>query len=96
MTYQYRGALTIQAEEERQAKLKAELAKEREQYKEAVRIRRENERLEAEILRTRQRTAELAKPDTTLPTPIHGGRAGLRRAAEESAAYDRRKREQAA
>lgn len=91
--YQYRGSQTIAQEQERQEQLKAELEKAKEAYKEAVRIRRENERLEAEILRTQQRVADLAKPAPTgLPTPIHGGRAGLRRAAEEAAAHDRKKR----
>lgn len=93
MAYEYRGTQTIASEQERQEQLKAELAKEREAYKEAVRIRKENERLEAEILRTRQRAADLTKPSPTgLPTPIHGGRAGLRRAAAEAAAHDKRKR----
>ena len=97
MTYQYRGTQTIAKEQERQEQLKAELARAREAYKEAVRIRRENERLEAEILRTQQRAAEAAKPKAlaNLPEPIHGGPLGLRRAAAEAAAHDRRKRQAA-
>jgi hypothetical protein len=96
MVYQYRGTETIAKEQERQEQLKAELAKEREKLKEAMRIRRENDRLEAEILRTQQRAAELAKPVQTMPEPVHGGQLGLRRACEEIAAYDRRKRQEQA
>lgn len=97
MVYQYRGSQTIAKEQERQEQLKAELTKERERLKEAMRIRRENERLEAEILRTRQRAADLAKPRPTsnLPEPIHGGPLGLRRAVAEIAEYDKRKKQAA-
>jgi septal ring factor EnvC (AmiA/AmiB activator) len=96
MAYQYRGAQTIQAEQERHEQLKAELAEERSRLKEAMRIRRENERLEQQILRTQQRAQELSKPAPTMPAPIHGGRAGLRAAAEEAAAHERRKRHELA
>jgi predicted nucleic acid-binding Zn-ribbon protein len=89
MVYKYRGTETIEAEQQRQEQLKAELAAERERLKEAMRVRRENERLEAQILRTRQRTAELAQK---LPEPLHGGYAGLRRAAQEVTDYNRRHR----
>lgn len=92
--YQYRGTQTIQAEIERQEKLKAELAEERARLKEAMRIRRENERLEAEILRTQQRAADLSKPLPTMPAPIYGGPLGLRRATKEIQDYDRRKRQE--
>jgi hypothetical protein len=94
--YQYRGTQTIQAEQERQEQLKAELAAEREKLREAMRIRRENDRLEAEILRTQQRAAELAKPTTALPEPRYGGIEGLRAAAAEAAAHERRKRHELA
>ena len=90
--YQYRGTQTLEAEQERQEQLKAELAQERAKLKESMRVRRENERLEAQILATQQRAADLAKPVATMPTPIYGGRAGLRRAAEEAAAHEKRKR----
>lgn len=93
--YQYRGTQTIQAEQERQEQLKAELARARDAYKEAVRIRRQNERIEAEILRTHQRAADLAKPFPKLPDPIHGGRMGLMRATKEIQDHDRRKRQAA-
>ena len=96
MNYQYRGDQTIQAEQERQAQLKAELTQERAKLKEAMRIRRENERLEAQILRTQQRALELTKPFPSMPTPIHGGLSGLRRAADEIDEYYRRKKKQAA
>ena len=96
MVYQYRGTQTIQAEQERQEQLKAELAGEREKLKDAMRIRRENDRLEAEILRTQQRTRDLAKTPTALPAPRYGGLEGLRAAAEEAAAYQRRKRHELA
>lgn len=89
--YQYRGTQTIQAEQDRQEALKAELAEERAKLKEAMRIRRENERLEALILATQQRAAELAKPVQSIPEPIHGGRRGLRLAAEEAANHTRKK-----
>jgi septal ring factor EnvC (AmiA/AmiB activator) len=92
MVYKYRGTETIEAEQQRQEQLKAELAAEREKLKEAMRVRRENERLEAQILRTRQRAAELGKPARTLPEPIHGGYTGLRRAAQEVTDYNRRHR----
>jgi septal ring factor EnvC (AmiA/AmiB activator) len=92
MVYKYRGQETIEAEQQRQEQLKAELMAERERLKEAMRLRRENERLEAQILRTQQRTAELAKPARTLPEPVHGGYAGLRRAAQEVTDYNRRHR----
>lgn len=91
MTYQYRGAQTIQAEQDRQEALKAELAEERAKLREAMRIRRENERLEAQILATQQRAAELSKPVQSMPEPIHGGRRGLRLAAEEAANHTRKK-----
>lgn len=94
--YQYRGTQTIAAEQQRQEQLKAELAEERARLKEAMRIRRENERLEAEILRTKQRAAELAKPLPTQPAPLYGGRIGLKRATEEIAAYDARKKQETA
>ena len=92
MTYQYRGSQTLAAERERQEQLKAELEEARNAYKEAVRVRRENERLEAQILRTQQRAAELAQPTRSLPEPIHGGRLGLRLAAEEAAQHEKRKK----
>ena len=92
MVYQYRGSQTIQAEQQRQEQLKAELEEARLAYREAVRIRRANERIEAEILRTQQRTEELTKPLPTMPEPVHGGPLGLRRAVQEIAEYDRRKR----
>jgi hypothetical protein len=60
-----------------------------------MRIRRENERLEAQILRTQQRAAEMAKPARTMPEPIHGGYAGLKQAAAERDNYNRRKRQAA-
>jgi hypothetical protein len=91
MVYKYRGAETIEAEQQRQEQLKAELATERERLKEAMRVRRENERLEAQILRTRQRTQNLTK-QAQLPEPVHGGYAGLRRAAQEVTDYNRRQR----
>ena len=94
--YQYRGTETIAAEIQRQEQLKAELASEREKLKEARRIRRENERLEAEILRTQQRAADLAKPLHQQPEPLYGGPHGLRRATREIADYDRRKRQDTA
>jgi hypothetical protein len=96
MVYQYRGSQTIADEQERQEQLRAELEEARNAYKEAVRIRRENERLEAEILRTRQRAADLAKPVPTMPEPVHGGPLGLRRAAKEIQDHDRRKRQEQA
>ena len=94
--YQYRGTQTIAAEQERQEQLRRELAEERNRLKEAMRIRRENDRLEAEILRTQQRAAELAKPSKALPEPVHGGQLGLMRACAEVAEYEARKRKQAA
>ena len=90
--YQYRGTQTLQKELERQEQLRAELEAEKEKLREALRVRRENERLEARILQTQQRAAELAKPAHSMPEPIHGGRRGLRLAAEEAAAHERRKR----
>jgi septal ring factor EnvC (AmiA/AmiB activator) len=93
MVYKYRGTETIEAEQQRQEQLKAELAAERERLKEAMRVRRENERLEAQILRTRQRAAELGKPARTLPEPVHGGYAGLKQATAERDNYNRRKRQ---
>jgi hypothetical protein len=93
MVYQYRGSQTIAAEQERQEQLRAELEEARNAYKEAVRIRRENERLEAEILRTRQRAADLTKPIPTMPEPVYGGPLGLRRAAKEIQDHDKRKRQ---
>lgn len=90
--YQYRGSQTLAAERERQEQLKAELEEARNAYKEAVRVRRENERLEAQILATQQRTAELAQPPRSMPEPIHGGRRGLRLAAEEAAQHEKRKK----
>lgn len=95
MSYTYRGTQTIALEQERQEQLRAELAEERERLKEAMRIRRENDRLEAEILRTQQRAADLAKPSKALPEPVHGGQMGLLRACKEVAAYERRKRQAA-
>jgi septal ring factor EnvC (AmiA/AmiB activator) len=95
MVYTYRGKETIEAELERQEQLKAELAAEREKLKEAMRIRKENERLEAQILRTQQRAADLAKPARTLPEPIHGGYKGLKQAVAERDNYNRRKRQAA-
>lgn len=96
MTYKYKGSQTIQAEQERQEQLRAELEEARNAYKEAVKIRRANERIEAEILRTQQRTAELAKPVPTMPEPVYGGPLGLRRAAKEIQDHDRRKRQEQA
>jgi hypothetical protein len=98
MVYQYRGSQTIALEQERQEQLKAELEAEKAKLREAMRIRRENERLEAQILATQQRAAELAKPVRRigLPEPIHGGRIGLKRAAEEAAAHTRRQERKAA
>ena len=92
--YQYRGSQTLAAERERQEQLKAELAEERNRLKEAMRVRRENERLEAQILATQQRAAQLAKPPnrSSLPSPIHGRRMGLKRAAQEIAEHERRKK----
>jgi len=92
MSYQYRGSQTIEAEQERQEHLKAELSEERGKLKEAMRIRRENERLEAQILATQQRAADLAKPVPTMPPPIHGGALGLRRATREIDDYNKRKK----
>jgi hypothetical protein len=89
--YQYRGTQTLQSEQERQEQLKAELAEERAKLREAMRVRRENERLEGLILQTQQRAADLAKPVQSMPEPIHGGRRGLRLAADEAAAHTRRK-----
>jgi len=90
--YQYRGTQTLQKERERQEQLKAELEREKAKLREAMRVRRENERLEAQIIATQQRAAELAKPVNAMPEPIHGGKRGLRLAAEEAAAHERRKR----
>lgn len=90
--YKYRGTQTLQVELERQEQLKAELEAEKEKLREAIRVRRENDRLEARILETQQRAAELAKPVSAMPEPIHGGRRGLRLAAEEAAAHERRKK----
>ena len=95
MSYQYRGEQTIASEQDRQEQLRAELAEERAKLKEAIRIRKENERLEAEILRTQQRAADLAKPVTGLPTPIHGGPLGLRRATKEIDDYNKRNKQAA-
>lgn len=95
MKYTYRGTQTIEAERARQDELKAELEAEKAKLREAMRIRRENERLEAQILQTQQRVRELATVQP-LPVPIHGGRRGLQLAAEEAAAHERAKRKQAA
>jgi hypothetical protein len=95
MVYQYRGSQTIALEQERQEQLKAELEAEKAKLREAMRIRRVNERLEAAILRTQQAVRELAKVQP-LPTPIHGGRRGLELAAEEAAAHERAKRRKVA
>lgn len=94
--YQYRGTQTLKKELERQDQLKAELEREKERLREAMRVRRANERLEAQILATQQRAAELAKPVNAMPAPIHGGRRGLRLAAEEAAAHERRKKQKLA
>ena len=90
--YKYGGTETIEQELRRQEQLRADLETARAEYKEAQRVRRENERIQAEIERMKQRTAELASPLPTLPEPIHGGPLGLRRAAAELDAWNRRQR----
>lgn len=90
MVYQYRGTQTIASELERQEQLKAELEAEKAKLREAMTVRKENERLEAEIARTQHRFAELSKRSRLLPPPVYGGRAGLEAATREIEAYDAR------
>ena len=92
MAYKYSGTQTVEAEAARKEQLRQELKQARETYQAAQKLRRENERLEAEILRTRQRTTELAKPLPTMPEPIHGGPLGLKRATQEIEAWNKRQK----
>lgn len=96
MAYQYNGPETIAAEQARQQKLQAELRQARQAYQTALKLDRENQRIEAEIHRIKQRTAELAKPLPHMPEPVHGGRHGLKRAAQEVAQWEAKQRAQKA
>lgn len=100
--YQYRGTETIQAALERQQRLQNELDEARRQHKEALRIQRENQRIEQRIIETQNRTAAIIeKPHQTLrplrqlPEPRYGGHQGLQAAAAEAAEHDRRKKQAA-
>lgn len=91
MTYNYRGLDTIQASADKAAKAKEEAQatlKERTALLRKIRNdRAQTERLQAEI-----RTIEAASREAKLPPIIHGGRAGLKAAADEIERYDARKR----
>jgi uncharacterized protein (DUF3084 family) len=92
MAYQYGGKDTIEAAEQRRQQLQTELEQARQNYRAAQKIARENERIQAQILRTQQRTQQLTNPGPQLPPPIHGGRQGLKEAANEIDAYNKRLR----
>jgi len=96
MTYQYGGKDTIEAAQARQAELQAELQAARETYKAAQKLARENERIQAQILRTQQRAQALATPLPKQPEPIHGGPLGLKRATNEIAQWHRQRRQRTA
>lgn len=95
--YAYHGTDTIQAARERKQRLEAELKQTRQDYKEAQRIQRENQRIEQRIIETQNRTAQLIeqpyRPSSKpLPEPRYGGHQGLLAATAEAAEHDRRKR----
>jgi uncharacterized protein (DUF3084 family) len=92
VTYQYGGKDTLEAAEQRRQQLQTELDQARQNYRAAQKLARENERIQAQILRTQQRTQQLTNPGPQLPPPIHGGRQGLREAANEAAQWERKRK----
>ncbi|MFI2563039.1 hypothetical protein [Paenarthrobacter sp. NPDC018779] len=97
--YQYHGTETLQAALERKQRLQNELDEARQLHKEALRIQKENQRIEHQIIQTQNRTAALIekphqtlRPIQALPEPRYGGHQGLLAAAAEASDYDRRRR----
>lgn len=56
-----------------------------------ARLQRRKENIAMQLLQARDRTTT-KRQHLALPPPVHGGRDGLERAAQESAAHDKRKR----
>ena len=99
MVYQYRGKQTIAAELAAIEAAKQELAIREAEHQELLRLRRERRAIEHKAARILAATDELAKepkPQPRMPEPLYGGPVGLRAACNEIAAYERRKRKQAA